>query len=52
MDVYANLTVHKYEIKQFHKSGITDFVINLLQTTAPNDEILMGAIDTIDGFCQ
>lgn len=52
MDIYANLTVHKYEIKLFHRSGVTDFVINMLEKTTLNAEILMGAIDTIDGLCQ
>lgn len=30
VDIYANLTVHKYEIKLFYRSGVTDFIINLL----------------------
>ena len=52
VDLLANLTVHKHNLDNMHQSGITNFVITLLETCTLDHELINGCIDTIDGLCQ
>ena len=53
IDVISNLTGQKYKLLEMHNEKITNMVIELLNDKGNvDDNILMSAIDTIDGLCQ
>lgn len=51
IDLVANLASHRYRLEVFHREGVVDAILTLLETTQNHLPVLTASIDTIDCLC-